>query len=407
MSWRGGMWPIRHKYGFRQQQAGYLWLLLSVLLAAESALLLIGTSPGHLFKQQQHNARVLAAAHQSLLSYASEPIGLTSCEQNCPRPGDLPCPDSNNDGIAENSCNTDTALLGRLPWKTLGLGELRDASGERLWYAVSKSYKNNTRIRPLNLDTPGGISLRGNSGALLYDAAIASGVVAVLIAPMQPLLRADGVQQQRMGTALTQPVHYLDIAQAEDNATLQDGTQNGVIQQAASEHFNDVLLPLTASVMHRSMQQRVLGELKSWFQCVAPCAALPAPAAITDSGCLGSATIQTGKCLSSSEVSGRLPLDAQGLWPSGNTSHPLSGLGSHHWFQQNGWREIVFYQPGNGNVMLLVAGEQRNGQMRSNDAAKSLWQNYLENAGMAWFGLALSDSSIADSNDSRIIVQRP
>jgi hypothetical protein len=31
--------------------------------------------------------------------------------------------------------------LGRLPWKTLGLPDLRDGHGERLWYAVSTKYK--------------------------------------------------------------------------------------------------------------------------------------------------------------------------------------------------------------------------------------------------------------------------
>ncbi len=44
--------------------------------------------------------------------------------------------------------------LGRLPWKTLGLPDLRDAFGERLWYAVSSKHKGllNCTVSPACLD---------------------------------------------------------------------------------------------------------------------------------------------------------------------------------------------------------------------------------------------------------------
>ena len=62
-------------------------------------------------------------------------------------PGYLPCPDTDGDGWAEATCGSldgasgQASRLGLLPWKTLGLPDLRDGYGERLWYAVSSKYK--------------------------------------------------------------------------------------------------------------------------------------------------------------------------------------------------------------------------------------------------------------------------
>lgn len=400
---------LRHRCGehrprYPHQQQGFVWLLLTLLVSASTWLWCL-QSDHHNSRQQQHNAMVLAQAKLALLAYASEPIGLTECGLNCPRPGDLPCPDQNNDGTAETSCNNDSALLGRLPWKTLGLGDLRDAAGERLWYAVSKMYKNNTRQRPLNLDTPGGISLRDGSGQLSFDASQARGVVAVVIAPMQALQRLDGVQQQRTEATQMQADNYLDNTASEDNANLQDSTSNGLIQQATGMHFNDVLLALTASVMHRSMQQRVLGELKQLLKCNANCPALPPPADIADNSCLGNGELGAGQCLASSATAGRLPLNAQGWWPLGNSSHALSGLNSHHWFQQNGWREQVFYQPNAHAVNVWVAGEAQAGQVRADAATKAEWGNYLENISLQMLGI--TPASNLPDNDVMLTIPRP
>lgn len=73
--------------------------------------------------------------------------------------GYLPCPDTNNDGFAEGSCGLlnpqDVTVIGRLPWRTLGLPPLRDSAGECLWYAVSGRIKDNPNTDTLNWDTLG------------------------------------------------------------------------------------------------------------------------------------------------------------------------------------------------------------------------------------------------------------
>ena len=209
--------------------------------------------------------RALAQAREALVAYAvdraiSDEVG----------PGYLPCPDLDDDGWAESTCGSmsgDTGQaqrLGRLPWKTLGLPDLRDGSGERLWYAVSSKYKGllNCGVSRACVDMSpdsalGTISVRDRSGVLLHDGTIGEpyranegGALAVILAPGDPLtrLRADGTpgaEQRRdcasgdcdlAGRCITDPpqraarcdpVNYLDNAPAgafpgEDNADFVD-----------------------------------------------------------------------------------------------------------------------------------------------------------------------------------------
>jgi hypothetical protein len=76
----------------------------------------------------------------------------------------------------QQPCNDPNERVGRLPWKTLGLPDLRDAAGERLWYAISDSLRDQGVV---NSNSAGQLAVYdGVSGA-----ALASSVVAVIIAP--------------------------------------------------------------------------------------------------------------------------------------------------------------------------------------------------------------------------------
>lgn len=359
------------------QRGVTVWIIL--LLLSGLGGLVIGSLKQHsLQASMQKTLASLALAQQGLLAYASQPLGTTPCEMNCPRPGDLPCPDRNNDGVAETSCST-TSRLGRLPWKTLGIGDLRDGSGERLWYAVSERYKNNPRVLPLNTEIGGTWSLSTETGNV-WDATQGSGVVAVIIAPMQPLLRNDGWPQQRDEASSEIAKHFLDMTAAGDNANPIENTVSGFVAAPASRHFNDVVWPLTATVMHRYMQQQVLSEVKRAIRCTTvPCSAFPLSAAVTDDSCLSSQTLTAGKCLAVSAGLGRLPLDASAHWPLA-AQHMLDGEARHHWFQQNGWREQVFYLPTAGHASLVMAGEKLPGQARDSAMQRLVIGAYLESA---------------------------
>ncbi len=274
------------RHTFKLQRGVTAWVILLVLSGL--AAFVLQASIKYLPKQllMQKNMASLALAQQALLAYANQPLGLTQCDMNCQRPGDLPCPDRNNDGLAETSCSN-TARIGRLPWKTLGVGDIRDGSGERLWYAVSERYKNNPRMLPLNTDTSGSWSVL-SAGGLGWDATLGNGVVAVIIAPMQPLVRKDGWMQQRSDASADTIKNYLDSTGNGDNASPVENTGNGFVQAPASLNFNDVVWPVTATLMHRHMQQQVLSEVRRALRCNAtPCAALPMAAAVSDNSCLG------------------------------------------------------------------------------------------------------------------------
>ena len=96
--------------------------------------------------------------------------------------GYLPCPDRDGDGIADpNSDGYCTAAdgqaeIGLLPYKTLGLPDLRDAEGNCLWYAVAGNFKAaTTKEMPMNWDTPGQFSILGSDSSARIPAPDVSG----------------------------------------------------------------------------------------------------------------------------------------------------------------------------------------------------------------------------------------
>jgi hypothetical protein len=218
----------------------------------------------------------------------------------------------NNDGITDPPCRGVNAHIGRLPWKTLGLPDLRDGSGERLWYAVSSNFVDNTDLtaRPiqclapadpsggcLNSGTTGYITVRSRIGAVINDGTGTSAAIAVIIAPGSILNRVDNVSQDRScsgdtnvaqcqqtgictgPSARCNPINYLDVAQppvltvtgatgsAEDNATFAESTTtDGFITGPISDssglvRVNDVVMTLTSADVMPTLERRVGQEL--------------------------------------------------------------------------------------------------------------------------------------------------
>ncbi|HLP97731.1 MAG TPA: hypothetical protein VK149_04735 [Sideroxyarcus sp.] len=237
--------------------------------------------------QDRVTAEALAQAKEALIGYAIKVqiSNSSGCLPNCPRPGDLPCPDTNNDGVQESSCGNasgstgQSSRIGRLPWKTLGLPDLRDGSGERLWYAVSNNFKSSFRNTTLNSDTPGTISIFASEGTQLNNGASTSGVAAVIIAPGAPIRRQDtGNMQDRSAAGENTPTNYLDYATvagvAHDNAGFIDSSAtDGLIQGRIKVYdpatksdyviLNDQLLTVTVDNIMPGVQKRVAAEVKN------------------------------------------------------------------------------------------------------------------------------------------------
>ena len=186
------------------------------------------------------------------------------------RPGSLPCPDSDNDGIADaipvlSVLGDCPSYIGRLPWKTLGLPDLRDEHGERLWYALSPKYRDHLIAQPINSDTPG----KGPPDLLVFAnttaTTLAPKAVAVIFSP-----GASVRGQQRDATAALCAVtgttipndrcvsNYLESAGGADNAS----ATGPYISAQKSGAFNDRLAVLTPADLMPLVEVRVAGELR-------------------------------------------------------------------------------------------------------------------------------------------------
>ena len=132
----------------------------------------------------QISSASLAQAKEALIGYA------TTYRDTNPNQvfGFMPCPDTNGDGDAEATCGaTDVSVIGRLPWKTLGLPPLRDGAGECLWYAVSGSVKNSPKAAVLNWDSLGQFIIQDASGTALASSAANERPLAIVLAANAPL----------------------------------------------------------------------------------------------------------------------------------------------------------------------------------------------------------------------------
>jgi hypothetical protein len=137
-----------------KSESGAALLLLMLVIIVGASFILVSSLNTNLrqYDRQGKTAVTLSDARAALITYA-----LTYPENVNPEegPGYLPCPDRTNPvsgiaadiGSAEGSCSlSGGTIIGRFPWKTLNTSDLRDHTGERLWYAVSENFKNNPKI---------------------------------------------------------------------------------------------------------------------------------------------------------------------------------------------------------------------------------------------------------------------
>ena len=412
-----------------------LLVVLFLVLATFSTIIVSQLSKANLETQKQKRTlEALAQAKEALVGYSA------SVQLNPGRPGDLPCPDNHppgdpQEGNPTTPCNGNS--LGRLPWKKLGLPDLRDGSGERLWYAVSINFKNSSRtvcnapgqVGCLNSDTPGTITVRDSYGEFLNNGTDATAAIAVIIAPGEPLIRQDGIAQSRSAANANAAVNFLDIGNGEDNATFvnksTDGFINGTVRDADNNVVvNDRILAITASRLMPILEQRVAGEV---LKCLTEYASKPQnhyrypwPAALNPSAppdfsndtsgarfgrvadTFSSTKADSGNSMDDS-LTGDCNITAtSGWWPN--------------------WKEHVFYaladvykpglsQPSCGGtgtclsvtppsavkdkqIVVFVAGQRLTGvtgaQPRTSDLDKGTIKNYLEAENAQPFGEAFS-----------------
>lgn len=228
--------------------------------------------------QEMHTARVLGIARDAL-------IGFAATYRNKEHPnadfGYLPCPDLNGDGSSETCGTKDQTSVGRLPYLTLNLPDLRDGAGECLWYAVSGSFKNNPKADVVNWDSSGRFRLLDGNHRIIVLPGDQDGLAAaIVIAAGRPLAgqdrtagpgRCGGDQEARNIT------HYVESL----SATSGTGTIDVRIDTPDS---NDRIATITGGDIYRQLKSRdsYSAHLQSVLQATADClqvARLPAPLA--------------------------------------------------------------------------------------------------------------------------------
>lgn len=255
----------------RHATRGQALIVLVLMLSIASTLLVYGstTELGRAVKSEARTQASLAYAREAL-------IGRAVADAN--RPGSLPCPDTDDDGSAElfvgSAC---PSYIGRLPWRTLSIGDLRDDAGERLWYALSPAFRDHPSAPALNSDTRGTLTLYSISEAT----ALTREAVAIVFAPGA----AVGAQARDTSTAQCSTTGR-HVPRDRCSANYLEGTAGFTNASAAgpyitapvAETFNDRVAVIVTADLMPLVEQRVAMEARSAllaYKAASACACYP------------------------------------------------------------------------------------------------------------------------------------
>jgi hypothetical protein len=229
-----------NSFSLRSRQRGVVILtLILVVLSTSSFVVLkaLNASAARQAKRDNGTKQSLMEAKRALIGYA-----VAYQDDNNPDkgPGHLPCPDRDGgspQGIAEANCQqVNDNETGRLPFRTLGLSEIKDGTGSPLWYAISDVYRS-AAGPPLNSATTGTLQVDG-----------ANDVVAVIIAPGTAFH-----WQARTSSNDYDAGAFLE----DDNASIGDGS----FVTAPGDEFNDVVVQITRGELMTAVERTVLNEV--------------------------------------------------------------------------------------------------------------------------------------------------
>ena len=355
-----------------QRGFGGLFLLFFVgALAGSAALFAFYRIDTVAVENVRHTTDVVATAKAALIGYAVQ-RGRTVCTnppvppavpsaaclaELAERPGDLPCPDTNNDGVAEPTCIE--GAIGRFPWRTVGIPEPRDNDGEVLWYAISGNFRNraswpappappalpsstiNNTNHTLNSDTRGTITVRAadNATVLATDAAAVIFAAGGVHSAQQNRSAAQDACTVLHATQLFErrlcPTNYLETATF-DAATR--SVTRVFVPNAVTAAVNDRVAYITTAEIITPVELRVAGEVKkllegyranSGCQCYPWAEDWPYLGGIADIG----------------QNRGRFPTTAfPHAWGDGNI--PVLPP----WLDDNDWHNLIWYAVGKANA---------------------------------------------------------
>jgi len=374
---------VTHR-GYKQQKGAALLVFITIVILGAATLLVnqLG-NVGSSYRQSTTSMQALAEAREALIGWSASHPSL---------PGLLPLPDLDNNG--ESDCVVgigSNILIGRLPFAAPALpacGDAQnslgvratDASGEPLWYAVSRNLLYDGGY-PTSLDaTNDWITVRDSQGNIISDR-----VVAVIIAPGLAL------SGQNRSTNPLAANRYMDTVTIGAVTYSNFDLDREFIAAEQGDTFNDYLVYITIDELMlqagRVMARRIGSDVRG---------CLDSDAAAGDGTYSWAARLNGALSPDYNddvgENLGRLPdLPTSGGWTPANCFASLS-----YW---QSWKEQLFYQvasgyqpgsvascptclsldgSGNKRAMLMLAGPPLAGQQRTTNADKGDISNYLE-----------------------------
>jgi type II secretory pathway pseudopilin PulG len=333
-----------------------LVLLLIVGIGAGAILVTGSTNRSPRLERDAVTQDALARAKRALLAYVV-------ARDDPGRPGEFPCPTGGAPTEAAPTHNTygdqralcaNTNLVGRFPWRTLGVAEIVDADGEPLWYVVSNRFKPISGTpdfsNAINSDARGTLVLNSNGASI-------SEVVAIIFSAGPPLagqMRAGAPSLCATTGNIISPnmcaSNYLEAADGANNAN-----STGLGPFAANQTtttFNDQAIFITTSDFIPQIEERlvkhVTKSLKRYFELhrYFPYAAPHTDIAITPR------SYNTANNCRAMQYSGRFPdsttyprsppadrCTGVADWePTGSLNDPFPD-----WFRSNAWHTTMFY----------------------------------------------------------------
>lgn len=237
-----------------RHQRGALLILLVIALGVLAATVFVSmlSSSDIQNKRNKQTAAALAEAKAALIGRAM---------RDDSRPGSLPCPDTNNDGSADMFSGTQCpSYIGRLPWRTLGLPDLRDGYGERLWYAFSIQLTDYPSTQGINSNTSLNLQVYGSDKVTPLTSV--GNEAAAVIFSAGPVLNG----QSRDAANTNNAPDYLDKTGTSpsdiDNAKPGGPFIQGPVRDSAGNIIvNDKLMIITRHDLFSAVEKRIAYEI--------------------------------------------------------------------------------------------------------------------------------------------------
>jgi hypothetical protein len=246
-------------------QRGFALIAILALAALITAFIIasaLNRTPADVVNEREDRSMsALRKAKAALIAYAANEQWQASKFQATNQPGGLPCPDtdadtdSTNTGVSSGVCSGAAGRVGRFPFSTIGAEDLRDASGERLWYAVSSNfYKNSANV--INSETPGMLNVTGPAAA--------SNVVAIVFAP------GEALSGQNRLTGYNTPAAYLEgyTPSSPDyifaSIAKPSGTANDRLLVITQAELMAVVEPVVAARIERDVKPLLADYFSKW-----------------------------------------------------------------------------------------------------------------------------------------------